>query len=67
MREESVFRVRYFVQMGRAIQIKFTSSVAGALHLGRPYPKLEQDLRPMPVGPLAVDPAVAGRFTDPNK
>jgi hypothetical protein len=32
MRCKSVFRVGYFVQMVSAVRIKFTPSVAGALH-----------------------------------
>jgi hypothetical protein len=48
MRHESVFRVGCFVQMRAAFQIKFTSSVAGALH--RPDPKLEQILAPRRLG-----------------
>jgi hypothetical protein len=70
MRDKSVFRVRHFVQMGAAVQIKFKSSVAAALHFAQRYPKLEQDLRPMPrsaSGPFAVDPALAASFTHLNK
>jgi hypothetical protein len=40
MRHDSVFRVAYFVQMGAAFQIKFTLSVAGALHPPRILPSL---------------------------
>jgi hypothetical protein len=40
MRHDSVFRVAYFVQMGAAFQIKFTLSVAGALHPSRILPSL---------------------------
>jgi hypothetical protein len=50
MRHDSVFRVAYFVQMGAAFQIKFTLSVAGALHPSRSYPKLEQGFLMMRVG-----------------
>jgi hypothetical protein len=50
MRHDSVFRVAYFVQMGAAFQIKFTLSVAGALHPFRSYPKLEQGFLMMRVG-----------------
>jgi hypothetical protein len=50
MRRDSVFRVTYFVQIRTAFQIKFTSSVAGALHPALPYPKLEQGFLMMPVG-----------------
>jgi hypothetical protein len=50
MRNESVFRVGYFVQMLSAVQIKFTSTVARLLHLSRPYPELEQDFRRAPPG-----------------
>src|SRR5579862_8174392 len=45
MRVVSVLPVGYFVQMPDLVQIKFTSSVAGALHSPRPYPEPEQDLR----------------------
>jgi hypothetical protein len=45
MRVVSVLPVGYFVQMFGPVQIKFTSSVAGALHPPRPYPELKQDLR----------------------
>src|SRR5579872_1699255 len=45
MRVVSVLPVGYFVQMPDLVQIKFTSSVAGALHPPRPYPELEQDRR----------------------
>jgi hypothetical protein len=50
MRRSSVLRVAHFVQMGAAFQIKFTSSVAGALHPPRSYPKLEQGFPMMWVG-----------------
>jgi hypothetical protein len=50
MRDHSVFRVAYFVQMGVTFQIKFTLSVAGALHPSRSYPKLEQGFLMMWVG-----------------
>jgi hypothetical protein len=50
MRSDSVFRVTYFVQMGTAFQIKFTLSVAGALHPSRSYPKLEQGFLMIRVG-----------------
>jgi hypothetical protein len=66
MRNESVFRVGYFVQMVSAVQIKFRSTVARLLHPSRPYPELEQDLhRPAAYWPLTVL-AIAG-FTHCNK
>jgi hypothetical protein len=40
--ELSVLPDRHFVQMPRAAQVKFKSSVAGALHPLQRDPKLEQ-------------------------
>jgi hypothetical protein len=42
--ELSVLPVAHFVQMPRTAQVKFKSSVAGALHPFAPICKLEQGL-----------------------
>jgi hypothetical protein len=44
MRYKSVLPVGYFVQMPGAVQIKFTSSVAGALHPPRQIPNWNKAL-----------------------
>jgi hypothetical protein len=54
--ELSVLPDRHFVQMPRAAQVKFKSSVAGALHPSWCDPKLEQGVALRSAnGPIPVD------------